>query len=75
MTDFTASGAPDVSQRHSPPKGEYMAYFAIIFLSALPLACLTWGLAALRQRRLPAKGPIAKAWSQANIITPMIFSA
>jgi hypothetical protein len=33
------------------------------------------GLHALRQGRIPEKGPVARAWSQARIITPMIFSA
>ncbi len=47
----------------------------IIFVATLPLACLTWALTATRQMRLPEKGPIAAAWSQASIITPIIFSA
>jgi hypothetical protein len=64
-------------QRRMPaaPRREFYAYFAIIFVATLPLAFVTWTLAALRQMRLPEKGPIAKAWSQARIITPMIFSA
>lgn len=74
MTDFTTD-APIVRQRATPPKREYYAYFAIIFLAALPLAFLTWGLAAARQFALPEKGPFAKAWTQARIITPHIFSA
>jgi hypothetical protein len=36
---------------------------------------LTWVLHAVKQGRLPEKGPVARAWSQARIITPMIFSA
>ena len=57
------------------PRREFYAYFALIFLATLPLAFVTWALSALRQMKLPEKGPIAKAWSQARIITPMIFSA
>jgi hypothetical protein len=57
------------------PRREFYAYFALIFLATLPLAFVTWTLAALRQMQLPEKGPLAKAWSQARIITPMIFSA
>ena len=57
------------------PRREFYVYFALIFIATLPLAFVTWTLAALRQMRLPEKGPIAKAWSQARIITPMIFSA
>ena len=74
MTDFTTD-APLVRARTAPPKREYYAYFTIIFLAALPLAFLTWVLAAARQFALPEKGPFAKAWTQARIITPHIFSA
>lgn len=59
----------------APPKREFYVYFAIIFLATLPLALVTWSLSAARQMRLPEKGPLAKAWSQARIITPMIFNA
>jgi len=79
MTDFTndiPTGETTVERiRRTAPRREYYAYFAIIFLAALPLSFLTWVLAAGRQLSLPAKGPIARAWSQAQIITPMIFQA
>jgi hypothetical protein len=52
-----------------------MIYFAIVFLATLPLATVTWALAALRAGNLTDKGPVKRAWSQARIITPMIFSA
>ncbi len=74
MTDFTTD-APMLRARTAPPKREYYAYFTVIFLATLPLACLTWVLMAGRQMALPEKGPIAKAWTQARIITPQIFSA
>ncbi|MBO6601706.1 MULTISPECIES: cytochrome PufQ [Paracoccaceae] len=72
MTDYT-SDAPVT--RHKPPKTEFMIYFVIIFLAALPLAMLTWALAAIRSGSMTDRGPVARAWSQARIITPMIFSA
>jgi hypothetical protein len=72
MTDYT-SNAPVA--RHKPPRTEFMIYFAIVFLATLPLATLTWALAAIRAGNLTEKGPIKRAWSQARIITPMIFSA
>jgi hypothetical protein len=82
MTDFTSDdttlAAPETvvdKLRHAPPRREYVAYFAIIFLAALPLAFLTWALSALRMLRLPEKGPVARAWTQARIITPHIFAA
>jgi len=76
MTDMTSQASHEtVAKRRSGAKTEFMVYFAIIFLATLPLACLTWALAALRSRSLTDKGPIARAWSQARIITPMIFNA
>jgi hypothetical protein len=72
MTDYT-SNAPVT--RHKPPRTEFMIYFAIVFLATLPLATLTWALAAIRTGNLTEKGPVKRAWSQARIITPMIFSA
>lgn len=64
-----------IQHRTKPPKAEFYTYFAIIFVATLPLALLTWALSAARRGRLPEKGPVARAWSQARIITPMIFSA
>ncbi|MEL7107303.1 MAG: cytochrome PufQ [Pseudomonadota bacterium] len=69
--DFT----PERTASARRPKTEFMVYFGIIFLATLPLACLTWALRAIQQRTLPERGPIARAWTQARIITPMIFSA
>ncbi|MDX8349877.1 cytochrome PufQ [Cognatiyoonia sp. IB215446] len=74
MTDFTTD-APMTRVRSAPPKREYYAYFTLIFLATLPLCTLTWVLAAARRFELPEKGPLAKAWTQARIITPQIFNA
>lgn len=73
MTDATSNLTE--ARSHKPPRTEFMVYFAIIFVATLPLACLTWALAALKSGSLTDKGPVARAWSQARIITPMIFSA
>jgi len=72
MTDFTTD-TPITRTRTAPPKREYYVYFTLIFLATLPLSFLTWGLSAARRMALPEKGPLAKAWSQARIITPHIF--
>ena len=76
MTDLT-SNTP-MEQSHAPKrnahKTEFMVYFAVIFIATLPLACLTWALAAFKSRSFTSKGPMARAWTQARIITPMIFS-
>ena len=73
MSDMT-SNSP-VSRSAKPPRTEFMIYFGIIFAAALPLATLAWALAAIRAGSLAGQGPIRRAWSQARIITPMIFSA
>jgi|GEM_PF-124634 len=79
MTDVTSGGGlmadTHARLRHAPPRREYYAYFGLIFLAALPLAFLTWGLGAARRFEWPEKGPFARAWTQARIITPHIFSA
>lgn len=82
MTDMTTDTPAqvqvqggDIRARHNQPKTEFMVYFAIIFVATLPLAFLTWALAAFKSRSLTDRGPVARAWSQARIITPMIFSA
>lgn len=75
MTDHTTNGGFEERQKRTSPKGEFYTYFAIIFLFALPLALLAWALAFLKRGTSNNRSPIARAWSQARIITPMIFSA
>ena len=77
MSDLTTdlSAVDAVQTRKKSHRSEFMVYFAIIFVATLPLATLTWALQAIRSRSLTEKGPIGRAWSQARIITPMIFSA
>lgn len=73
-TDTPADQADQVRTKYNE-KTEFMVYFVIIFVATLPLAVLTWALAAIKSRSLTDRGPVARAWSQARIITPMIFSA
>lgn len=80
MTDMTTQTEAHMEvaaapSRRQPLRTEFVIYFAIIFVATLPLACLTWALAAFRSRSFTDKGPMARAWTQARIITPMIFSA
>jgi len=75
MTDMTSDIVTEAPKKRSSEKTEFMVYFAIIFLATLPLACLTWALAAFKSRSFTDKGPMARAWTQARIITPMIFNA
>ncbi|ABG29843.1 protein pufQ [Roseobacter denitrificans OCh 114] len=76
MMDTTVQ-APAHSREHVKRKNgvEFSVYFAIIFVATLPLATLTWAMHAIKSRSFTDKGPMARAWSQARIITPMIFSA
>ena len=75
MTDMTSNIAAEAPKKRNGIKTEFMVYFAIIFVATLPLACLTWALAAIKSRSFTDKGPMARAWTQARIITPMIFNA
>ena len=76
MTDMTSDMVTEAApKKRSGQKTEFMVYFAIIFVATLPLACLTWALAAVKSRSFTDKGPMARAWTQARIITPMIFNA
>ena len=72
MSDQTAD-AP--VHKYRTPRTEYRVYFTIIFLFAVPFAILSWAWTALRTRRRPAQGPITRAWTEAQAITPLIFSA
>ncbi len=82
MSDMTSDmmdtpQAPAASRESVRHKNsvEFSVYFAIIFLATLPLATLTWAMQAIKSRSFTDKGPFARAWTQARIITPMIFSA
>ena len=57
---------------------EYKFYFSIIFLmSILPsiVSYLAGALRALRSLDKTNEGIISRAWGNARVITPMIFSA
>jgi len=77
MTDQTSDVmmSAHAARSHKPPRTEFYVYFAIIFLATIPLAFISWVLQALKSRSLTDRGPVARAWTQARIITPMIFSA
>lgn len=76
MSDQTSGGFDyDAPAKRTAPKTEFAVYFAIIFAACLPLACLTWALSLVKNGTANGRGPVKRAWSQANIITPMIFAA
>ncbi len=72
MSDVT-SNSP--TARKDATKAEFKVYFAIIFAAALPFGVIAWITHPLHRRGEPNKGPVARAWSQARTVTPMIFSA
>lgn len=55
------------------PRAEYATYFALILILALPVQSLVWLGSAMRHKRFPAKGPLARALRDAEEITPSIF--
>jgi hypothetical protein len=55
------------------PRAEYLTYFVLILILALPVQCLVWAGSLIRHRSLPAKGPLARALCDAEAITPSIF--
>jgi len=72
MTDITSTPP----QRRSGRRGsEFHAYFALIFLLSLPFAFVGWALDIAARRTLNLPGPLARAWAEADRITPLIFSA
>jgi hypothetical protein len=79
MTSDMMEAAPraEAPREHARRKNnvEFAVYFAVIFIATLPLATLTWAMHAIKSRSFTDKGPMARAWAQATIITPMIFSA
>ncbi len=74
MTDMT-SNAP-APRAHGRKRGlEFNIYFALIFLLAIPVGCERWIANVIRKRSLDVRGPLARAWAEADRITPLIFSA
>ena len=57
---------------------EYRLYFTLIFLLTLPhtlVLCFLERLGILERKNYNNKGVFARAWNNAQIFTPMIFSA
>jgi hypothetical protein len=54
---------------------EFTVYFSIIFVLAIPFATVFWVLDVIRKQTLMLHGPLARAWAEADRVTPLIFSA
>lgn len=75
MTDFTSQTGTHQHHTVRSPKTEFRLYFSLIFLLALPVGIATWGFRTATTGRLPAMGPVGRAWADARAITPSIFRA
>ncbi len=74
MTDMTSN--PPARTRCGRRRGaEFQFYFALIFTAAIPFAFAAWVRNVIRYRSLNMHGPLARAWAEADRITPVIFSA
>ena len=73
MADITSN----IPRAHSSRKrgAEFSLYFTLIFLFALPVGLERYIANIVRKRSLDVRGPVARAWAEADRITPLIFSA
>ncbi len=71
MADQTSNG-PHLARHAKGPSLEYWVYFTLIFIVSLPAGLVNWLIGLTRPE--PNKGMIGRAWDQAQVITPRIFS-
>ena len=74
MTDIT-SNHPRTKTSHTRRGSEFLVYFCILFVLAVPFATAFWLLDVFQKQTLNLQGPLARAWVEADRITPLIFSA
>jgi hypothetical protein len=74
MTDMTST-PPRRAHNHQRRGAEFYLYFTLIFIFALPFATVRWVRDVIRMRTLDLRGPMARAWAEADRTTPLIFSA
>ena len=73
MTDVSQSAR---KYRAKPRRSfEFVLYFSIIFLLAIPFSIVSWVLEVFRKKSVFVDGPIARSRAEADRITPVIFSA
>ena len=71
----------DVSQstrkfRAKPRRSfEFVLFFSIIFVLAIPFATVSWIVDVFRKKSIFLDGPLARARAEADRTTPVIFSA
>ncbi len=74
MTDV-ASHTPSRPHGRRRRDAEFIVYFTLIFLTALPFVSVAWVGEVIRRKTLNLPGPLARAWCEADRITPLIYSA
>jgi hypothetical protein len=72
ITTDVPAPRPSTGRRRSV---EFYIYFTLIFILAIPVGVERTLAAIIRKRSLDTRGPIARAWADADRITPLIFSA
>jgi hypothetical protein len=75
MTDMTSQTPTPRASGGRRRNAEFHLYFALIFVLALPFATVRWGRDVVHYRTLDLRGPLARAWGEADRTTPLIFSA
>jgi hypothetical protein len=71
MSDYTANG--DLHHVRRVPRVEFSVYFVLILLLAIGPHVIGWTYQAIRHAKLPRLNPAARAWKDAQAVTPMIF--
>lgn len=62
-------------RRQSHRRGvEFYTYFTLILLVSLPGETVRYSVEIAKRRTLNLRGPLARAWAEAEHITPTIFS-
>ena len=54
---------------------EFVLFFSIIFVLAIPFATASWIADVFRKKSIFLDGPLARARAEADRTTPVIFSA
>lgn len=74
MSDVTSKlptrGYRNISRRSA----EFRVFFGLFFVVAIPFATIAWVRAVAREKTLLTRGPLARAWAEADRITPIVFS-
>ncbi len=73
MTDLT-SNPPTRTTNERKRTAEYRVYFTLIFLLAVPFEIVRCARDVVHYKTLNMRGPMARAWAEAERTTPLIFS-